>query len=81
MSWQRAIFILVLGLALVGCGNSPPATSLPATSLPAIPLPTPEVLPTPQLASSEEQAADVGLTSLLAARQRAIAQSLRQEPP
>ncbi|MCX6040764.1 MAG: hypothetical protein NTV69_06490, partial [Caldilinea sp.] len=78
MSRQRAIFILVFGLALAGCGSSPsaPATLAPAT----LALPT-EVLPTPQLARSEEQAADLELIPLLAARQRAIIQSLQQEPP
>ena len=93
VSRQRAIFILVFGLALAGCGSSPsapatlapatlaPATLAPATLAPATEaLPT-EVLPTPQLARSEEQAADLELIPLLAARQRAIIQSLQQEPP
>ena len=93
VSRQRAIFILVFGLALAGCGSSPsapatlaPATPAPATLAPAtlapatLALPT-EVLPTPQLARSEEQAADLELIPLLAARQRAIIQSLQQEPP
>ena len=103
VSRQRAIFILVFGLALAGCGSSPsapatlapatlapatlapatlaPATLAPATLAPAtLALPT-EVLPTPQLARSEEQAADLELIPLLAARQRAIIQSLQQEPP